>query len=261
MEYRPVMALFESSGWRAEDYEAVANQTNVVEHPPQGYICHFAGPLEKGWITGSVWTEREKSDTWLAGRLGDAIATSAHEMKRREGHIGDMTWAIAPVFRMTVGKDAEQYVGRDIGRADGAVMYSFALPLPAASVYSKALDDLKFDENPPEGLVLRNSGPFHEFWRSFDVWNDEEAAATHYGRLQDRLAALNGDADVLRQQRVTRVPLHTLLVPRQAQNLLKGYRAEKPRWEDPSRERGSTDLRFDQDTIDDLALLESLIQR
>ncbi|HKB52133.1 MAG TPA: hypothetical protein VKC63_12000 [Solirubrobacterales bacterium] len=61
------------AGGTQEQYEAVNAQMNVEEEPPAGLIFHSAGPIDEGWGIIDFWESRAQFDSFLAGRLGQAI--------------------------------------------------------------------------------------------------------------------------------------------------------------------------------------------
>jgi hypothetical protein len=61
------------AGGTQEQYEAVNAQMNVEAEPPAGLIFHSAGPIEGGWGIIDYWESREQFDSFLGGRLGQAI--------------------------------------------------------------------------------------------------------------------------------------------------------------------------------------------
>jgi len=61
------------SGGTQEQYEAVNARMNIEAEPPEGLICHAAGPIDEGWGVIDFWESREKFDSFLGGRLGQAI--------------------------------------------------------------------------------------------------------------------------------------------------------------------------------------------
>jgi hypothetical protein len=60
------------AGGTKEQYEAVNAQMNVEAEPPEGLICHAAGPIDEGWGIIDFWQSREQFDSFLAARLGPA---------------------------------------------------------------------------------------------------------------------------------------------------------------------------------------------
>lgn len=61
------------AGGTQEQYEAVNAQMNAEAEPPDGLIFHAAGPIEDGWGIIDFWESRGQFDSFLAGRLAEAI--------------------------------------------------------------------------------------------------------------------------------------------------------------------------------------------
>jgi heme-degrading monooxygenase HmoA len=61
------------AGGTQEQYEAVNAQMNVEAEPPEGLICHTAGPIEDGWGIIDFWESREQFDAFQGSRLVEAI--------------------------------------------------------------------------------------------------------------------------------------------------------------------------------------------
>jgi hypothetical protein len=60
-------------GGTQEQYEAVNAKMGVADNPPDGLVFHAAGPIEDGWGIIDFWESREMFDSFLGGRLGQAI--------------------------------------------------------------------------------------------------------------------------------------------------------------------------------------------
>jgi hypothetical protein len=60
-------------GGTQEQYEAVHGQIDADANPPEGLICHAAGPVDGGWGIIDYWESRDHFDRFLESRLGPAI--------------------------------------------------------------------------------------------------------------------------------------------------------------------------------------------
>jgi hypothetical protein len=59
-------------GIGAREYDAVTNQMDVANNPPEGCIFHSAGELEGRFQVFDVWESRELADRFIRDRLRPA---------------------------------------------------------------------------------------------------------------------------------------------------------------------------------------------
>lgn len=59
-------------GGTEEQYNAVNAEMGVEENPPEGLIFHAAGAMGGDWSIVDVWESRDRFDSFLGGRLGQA---------------------------------------------------------------------------------------------------------------------------------------------------------------------------------------------
>jgi hypothetical protein len=60
-------------GGTEEQYEAVHQKIDVVDHPPKGMLFHASGPIEEGWGVIDFWESRAAFDKFLQERLRPAV--------------------------------------------------------------------------------------------------------------------------------------------------------------------------------------------
>jgi hypothetical protein len=70
----PVGFMFEVPGGTTEMYDAAMLDLDVEGNRPPGLLSHTAGPMEGGWRVIDVWENDESFQTFLATRLGAALA-------------------------------------------------------------------------------------------------------------------------------------------------------------------------------------------
>ena len=54
--------------------EALGIDRDFTTNLPEGLQVHTAGPIgDGGWLVSEVWASKPDQETWLTGRLGEAL--------------------------------------------------------------------------------------------------------------------------------------------------------------------------------------------
>lgn len=76
--------------------------------------------------------------------------------------------------------------------------------------YDRAMEGLRLDENPPDGLIVHIAGSGDGGWRVLDVWESSEA----WERFSnERLAPVVQQVGLQGEPQVTIFPVHNLYAP------------------------------------------------
>jgi hypothetical protein len=69
--------LMQAPGMTAEIYDSVMEHLDWDEQElPQGFVSHFAGPTEDGWLVFDVWESKEDFERFLQDRLMTALTAA-----------------------------------------------------------------------------------------------------------------------------------------------------------------------------------------
>jgi hypothetical protein len=73
--------LMQSDEFTEELYDSVMEHLEWGEKDlPAGFVSHYAGPTENGWLVFDVWESQEDFERFLQERLGPAMGAATGQM-------------------------------------------------------------------------------------------------------------------------------------------------------------------------------------
>jgi hypothetical protein len=206
---------------------------------------HFGGPTDEGWLSCSVWRDREFADRMLAGQLGAGLAMMAQKRVERNLPASDITYAVSPIYALTTGGAARRAVGRRVGDSQGAIAYSITIGKPDGTAYRQVLENLKFTTDPPDTLIGHIAVPWNDQWRMIFVWENEQAALDYHRYSESTFESAGLDPALLDQMRIARVPLHSIVINERELAKLPRFEAPEDQWRSLAEKQDHRRLQLD----------------
>jgi len=73
--------LVEAPGVNAEGYDSIMQHLEWETKPkPQGFVSHYAGPTESGWLVFDIWESQQDFERFMQERLGPAMQQAFGEV-------------------------------------------------------------------------------------------------------------------------------------------------------------------------------------